>query len=206
MPCQYWVSPKFPAVFLGAGTRLFRLANVPGGTADKRSQSTPATSQRHSSGVTEKQLSVAFGQIKPPRCKRRWHSQTPLPSHSNSFRRLPARLRNTNAEPAHGGCPNACWTMADRPSGRQRPCACPRATPPAKCAAGMESAQASPKLRQPSRRYARRQLELVAARVPQHQRFGCRHLDLYRNECRRWWRYRLPTAIFTQTCPKGFGV
>lgn len=54
--------------------------------------------------------------MKWPRCSRRWHNQTPLPSHSSSFRRLPARLRNTNAEPAHGACSNACCTMADRPS------------------------------------------------------------------------------------------
>jgi len=94
-----------------------------------RCESTPATSQCHCASVTWKTVSPAVGQTKPPRCRRRWHSQTPSPKAPTvgavPQQQLQAvarpvadthRAHDTNAEPAHGGCPNACWTMADRPS------------------------------------------------------------------------------------------
>jgi hypothetical protein len=86
------------------------------GIADKRCQSTPIINQRHCSGVSEKHGSDSFGQMKPPRCKRRWHSQTPVPSQTSTLIRLPGRLRNMKASPAQGLCPNACWTTMESPS------------------------------------------------------------------------------------------
>jgi hypothetical protein len=56
------------------------------------------------------------GQTKHPRCRRRWQSQTPFPSHTNSRNLLPGRFLNTNTEPAQGDCPKDCCTIIDNPS------------------------------------------------------------------------------------------
>lgn len=86
------------------------------GKRDKRCQSTPAASQSHCARLRQTPASVTFGQTKPPRCNRRWHNQTPLPSHTSKRNRFPALFLNTNAAPEHGACPKASWTIIDKPS------------------------------------------------------------------------------------------
>jgi hypothetical protein len=86
------------------------------GKRDKRCQSTPAASQSHCARLRQTPASVIFGQTKPPRCNRRWHNQTPLPSHTSKRNRFPALFLNTNATPEHGACPKASWTIIDKPS------------------------------------------------------------------------------------------
>lgn len=45
-------------------------------------------------GVIRHSRSSPRGQANRPRCKRRQQSHTPVPSHTNSLMRLPARLQN----------------------------------------------------------------------------------------------------------------
>lgn len=101
---------------MGVLTERYYTCQRASGTADKRCQSTPVTSHCHCVALTKKHGSLVLGQTKLPRCRRRWHNQTPLPSQSNSRRRLPALLRNTIADPAQGACPKPCWAIADKPS------------------------------------------------------------------------------------------
>lgn len=82
----------------------------------KRRQSTPAINHAHCGCVNTMPPSPERCQTNRPRCKRRWHSHTPVPSHSNTLMRLPARLQNTNAEPEHGERCNACSTNTGNPS------------------------------------------------------------------------------------------
>jgi len=97
---------KISGVLFGHRNRLVQACQCAWGSADKRChksawsgfaltrrasgriarcESTPATSQCHlcprgyCASVTWKTVSPAVGQTKPPRCKRRWHSQTPSP-------------------------------------------------------------------------------------------------------------------------------
>ena len=69
----------------------------------------PAISRSYCAYVMEKLHSPGFGQIKCPRCKRRWHNHTPLPPHSRILIRLTDALRNAKADPAQGCCPKVCW-------------------------------------------------------------------------------------------------
>ena len=71
----------------------------------RRVQSTPAINQFHCSWDRVCRRSPWTGQVKQPRCRRRWHNQTPLPSQSSNRNRVPRRLRNTKADPSQGGGP-----------------------------------------------------------------------------------------------------
>lgn len=82
----------------------------------KRRQSTPAINHTHCDWVNATPPSPDRCQTNRPWCKRRWHSHTPVPSHSNTLMRLPARLQNTNADPAHGEHCSIRSTKADNPS------------------------------------------------------------------------------------------
>ena len=64
-----------------------------GALACNRRQSTPAVSQRHSASLKVQIDSLLCGQVKRPRCNRRTHNQTPVPSQISSLILLPARLR-----------------------------------------------------------------------------------------------------------------
>ena len=101
---------------MGVLTERYYTCQRASGTADRRCQSTPETSQCHCASLTKKQGSVVLGQTKPPLCRRRWHSHTPLPSQISNRKRFPALFRNTNAIPEHGACPRASWTIIDKPS------------------------------------------------------------------------------------------
>ena len=63
-----------------------------GGTF-RRCQSTPVTSHCHCSFVRAQTVSSTEGHLKRPLCRRRLHSQTPVPSQTRSLRRVAARLR-----------------------------------------------------------------------------------------------------------------
>lgn len=97
-------------------TGYFYTCQLAEGTADKRCQSTPVINHCHCSNVTKKHSSLTLGQMKRPLCNRRWHNHTPVPSQTTTLMRLPERLRKTNADPAQGACPKACWTTIDKPS------------------------------------------------------------------------------------------
>lgn len=125
-----------------------------GAGADRRCQSTPATNHCHCSALICQLASSAWGQMNWPRCSRRKHIHTPVPSQHTSLRRVPRRLANTYAVPSHGGRPCACCTCSDRPSIR---CACRPLPSPARSHRPIAASQGAHQFGQPARRYIARQ-------------------------------------------------
>jgi hypothetical protein len=64
--------------------------------------------QFQTDSLRQQSASSELGHTKPPRCRRRWHSHTPVASQISSFKRLARRLRNAYALPSQGSRPSAC--------------------------------------------------------------------------------------------------
>jgi len=73
-----------------------------GGGADRRCQSTPITNHCHCSALICQLVSPASGQVNWPRCSRRRHIHTPVPSQHTTFSRVRRRLLKTYAVPSQG--------------------------------------------------------------------------------------------------------
>lgn len=99
-----------------SGASALQTRQVADRFAGRRSQSMPQVRQRHSSGVRGQTASSLQGQVKRPRCRRRTHSQTPVPSQTSNLIRWPSRLRNAQGVPSQGERPSACGILGESPS------------------------------------------------------------------------------------------